>query len=51
MRSVPPRAPCEVFFGEIVILLCGGDKSTQPEDIAKAKYLASLPLEELKLED
>jgi len=36
---------------EIVILLCGGDKSTQQEDIAKARQLALLPLEELKLED
>ena len=36
---------------EIVILLCGGNKSTQQEDITRAKYLASLPLEELKLED
>lgn len=24
----------------IVLLLCGGDKSTQPKDIAKAKALA-----------
>ena len=36
---------------EIVILLCGGDKSTQQEDISKARQLAVLPLEELKLED
>ena len=36
---------------EIVILLCGGNKSTQQEDIARAKHLASLPLAELKLED
>ena len=36
---------------EIVILLCGGDKSTQQDDITRAKQLALLPLEELKLED
>ena len=31
---------------EIIILLCGGDKTTQQEDIAKAKRIAALPLEE-----
>ena len=31
---------------EIIILLCGGDKSTQQEDIARAKYIATLPLDE-----
>ena len=31
---------------EIVILLCGGDKTTQQEDITKAKRIAGLPLEE-----
>jgi len=31
---------------EIVILLCGGDKSTQQADIARAKQIAVLPLEE-----
>jgi putative addiction module killer protein len=31
---------------EIIILLCGGDKTTQQEDIAKAKQIAVSPLEE-----
>jgi len=31
---------------EIIILLCGGDKTTQQEDIARAKRIALLPLEE-----
>jgi putative addiction module killer protein len=31
---------------EIVILLCGGDKTTQQADIARAKHIAALPLEE-----
>jgi putative addiction module killer protein len=31
---------------DIIILLCGGDKSTQQQDIARAKQIATLPLEE-----
>jgi putative addiction module killer protein len=33
---------------EIVILLCGGDKSTQQSDISRAKEIAKMPLEEEK---
>jgi putative addiction module killer protein len=31
---------------EIIILLCGGDKTTQQADIDRAKKLAQMPLEE-----
>ena len=31
---------------EIIILLCGGDKTTQQSDITKAKEIADSPLEE-----
>jgi putative addiction module killer protein len=36
---------------EIVILLCGGDKTTQQADIARAKKLAKLPLEDAENEE
>ena len=39
-----------VYFKDIgtgiALLLCGGDKSTQQKDIAKAKEIAKLPLDE-----
>lgn len=34
---------------EIVLLLCGGDKSTQRADIAQAKTLNLIPFEEEKV--
>jgi putative addiction module killer protein len=36
---------------EIIILLCGGDKTTQQADIASAKEIAQKPLEEEKKEE
>lgn len=36
---------------EIIILLCGGDKSTQQVDIARAKELAKIPLEKYEEEN
>jgi putative addiction module killer protein len=36
---------------EIIILLCGGDKSTQEADIAKAKELAKEPIDEITEEN
>jgi putative addiction module killer protein len=36
---------------EIIILLCGGDKSTQDADIAKAKNLANATLKDEKQEE
>ena len=38
------RVYCKDTGREIVILLCGGDKSTQQADIVKAQKLAKLPL-------
>jgi len=35
---------------EIIILLCGGDKSTQQADIIRAKELAKMPLEDYEEE-
>ena len=31
---------------EVIIILCGGDKTTQQADIARARDIAKLPLEE-----
>jgi putative addiction module killer protein len=30
---------------EIILLLCGGDKSTQESDIARAREIAQMPIE------
>ena len=35
---------------EIIILFCGGDKSTQQADIIRAKELAKIPLEDYEEE-
>jgi putative addiction module killer protein len=40
------RIYCKDTGQEIVILLCGGDKSTQQADIEKAKNIALEPLRE-----
>jgi putative addiction module killer protein len=44
-----------IYFGEdkntIIILLCGGDKSTQPQDIEKAKIYWKRYLENAKAEN
>jgi putative addiction module killer protein len=42
---------CQGTGNEIVILLCGCDKTTQEADIARARELAKMPLEEEKQED
>jgi len=44
------RVYCKDTGREIIILLCGGDKSTQQADIARAKELAKLPLEDYEEE-
>jgi putative addiction module killer protein len=36
---------------EIIILLCGGDKTTQQADIIRARHIAALPLEEERKEE
>jgi putative addiction module killer protein len=44
----------QVYFkdtgNEIILLLCGDDKSTQKADIIKAKEIAKLPLEDYEEE-
>jgi putative addiction module killer protein len=40
------RLYCKDTGTEIIILLCGGDKSTQEADIEKARKIALEPLNE-----
>ena len=40
------RVYCKDNGDEIVILLCGGDKSTQDADVARAKKIALEPLKD-----
>jgi putative addiction module killer protein len=40
------RVYCKDTGKEIIIILCGGDKSAQQADIAKAKDIAKQPFEE-----
>jgi putative addiction module killer protein len=42
---------CQDSGKEIIILLCGGDKSTQERDIARAREIAQMPLKEEKDEE
>jgi putative addiction module killer protein len=39
-------AGCQDAGKEIIILLCGGDKTTQQADIDRARKIAKMPLEE-----
>jgi putative addiction module killer protein len=39
-------AGCQNAGKETIILLCGGDKTTQQADIDRAKKIAKMPLEE-----
>ena len=43
MYRLWPRLPHLLFASRIVILLCGGDKRTQQQDIERAKILAEAP--------
>jgi putative component of toxin-antitoxin plasmid stabilization module len=50
LKGVKTTAPITAFITkkkkEIIILLCGGDKSTRQADIANAKRIAKLYEEE-----